>query len=90
MTTTVLTLPGISSQSCEPAIEGIVAAIAGVAAVEVDVPAKTATIIHRDDGAPAGRLVEAIEDQGYHVAGAKVIGESTDVAIEPSDLKSRI
>jgi copper chaperone CopZ len=68
MTTTILTLPGISSQTCKPAIEGIVAAIAGVAAVEVDVPAKTVTIIHHDDGAPAERLVEAIEEEGYHVA----------------------
>ena len=89
MTTTILSLPGISSQTCKPAIEGIVAAIAGVAAVQVDVPAKTVTIIHHDDRAPAGRLVEAIEDQGYHVAGAKVIGTSTDVAIEPSDLDVR-
>ncbi len=68
MTTTILTLPGISSQTCKPAIEGIVAAIAGVTAVEVDVPAKTVTIIHHYDGAPTQRLVEAIEEEGYHVA----------------------
>lgn len=36
MTTTILPLAGISSQTCKPAIEGIVAAIAGVAAVEVN------------------------------------------------------
>ena len=82
MTTTILTLPGISSQMCKPAIEGIVAAIEGVAAVDVDVPAKTVTIIHRDDTA---RLVEAIEQEGFHVANAKLIGNSTEVAIELSD-----
>ena len=82
MTTTILTLPGISSQMCKPAIEGIVAAIEGVAAVDVDVPTKTVTIIHRDDEA---RLVEAIEEQGFHVADAKRIGNSTEVAIEPAD-----
>lgn len=53
MTTTILTLPGISSQTCKPAIEGV--------------PAKTVTIIHHDE-APAERLVEAIEEEGYHVA----------------------
>lgn len=82
MTTTILTVPGISCQMCKPAIEGIVAAIQGVAAVDVDVPAKTVTIIHRDDEA---RLVEAIEEQGFHVAHAKMIGSRTAVAIEPSD-----
>lgn len=82
MTTTILTLPGISSQMCKPAIEGIVAAIDGVAAVDVDVSAKTATIIHRDDRA---RLVDAIEEQGFHVADAQLIGSSTGVAIELSD-----
>ena len=82
MTTTILTLPGISSQMCKPAIEGIVAAIEGVAAVDVDVPAKTVTIIHRDDEA---RLVEAIEEEGFHVADAKRIGNRTDVAIAPAD-----
>jgi copper chaperone CopZ len=43
LTTTTLTLPEISSQTCKAAIEGIVAAIAGVATVDVDVPAKTVT-----------------------------------------------
>ena len=66
---TILSLPGISSQRCKAAIEGAVAAIAGVGAVEVDVPAKTITI-HHDNRAPARRLIEAIEDQGYHVADA--------------------
>nr|VTP04504.1 Copper chaperone CopZ [Mycobacterium riyadhense] len=82
MTTTILTLPGISSQMCKPAIEGIVAAIEGVAAVDVDVPAKTVTIIHRDN---AARLVEAIEEEGFHVADTKMTANSTEVAIELSD-----
>jgi DNA-binding FrmR family transcriptional regulator/copper chaperone CopZ len=66
---TTLSLPGISSPTCKAAIERIVTPIAGVSAVEVDVPTKTITI-HHDNRAPARRLIEAIEDQGYHVAEA--------------------
>jgi DNA-binding FrmR family transcriptional regulator/copper chaperone CopZ len=66
---TTLSLPGISSQRCKAAIEGIVTPIAGVGAVDVDVPTKTITI-HHDNRAPSRRLIEAIEDQGYHVAEA--------------------
>jgi DNA-binding FrmR family transcriptional regulator/copper chaperone CopZ len=75
---TTLSLPGISSQACKAAIEGIVAPIAGVGAVNVDVPTKTITI-HHDNRAPARRLIEAIEEQGYHVAEAlmKTVGERT-------------
>lgn len=53
----------------QAAIERIVAPIAGVGAVEVDVPTKTITI-HHDNRAPARRLIDAIEDEGYHVADA--------------------
>jgi DNA-binding FrmR family transcriptional regulator/copper chaperone CopZ len=67
LATTILSLPGISSQRCKAAIEGIVTPIAGVVAVDVDVPTKTITI-HHDNRAPARRLIDAVEDQGYHVA----------------------
>jgi DNA-binding FrmR family transcriptional regulator/copper chaperone CopZ len=75
---TTLSLPGISSQTCKAAIEGIVTPIAGVGAVDVDVPKKTITI-HHDNRAPARRLIETIEDQGYHVAEALMttVGERT-------------
>lgn len=68
-TATTLSLPGISSQTCKASIEGIVTPIVGVAAVQLDVPTKTMTI-HHDNRAPARRLIEAIEEQGYHVANA--------------------
>ncbi|WP_063892932.1 metal-sensing transcriptional repressor [Mycobacterium gordonae] len=67
LATTTLSLPGISSHACKAAIEGIVTPIKGVGGAEVNVPTKTITIRH-DGRAPARRLVEAIEDQGYHVA----------------------
>jgi DNA-binding FrmR family transcriptional regulator/copper chaperone CopZ len=69
LTTTTLSVPGISSQTCKVAIEAIVTPIAGVGAVDVVVPTKTITI-HHDNRATARRLIEAIEDQGYHVAEA--------------------
>jgi DNA-binding FrmR family transcriptional regulator/copper chaperone CopZ len=68
---TTLTLPGISSRTCKAAIERVVAPIAGVGAAEVDVPAKSITIYH-DYRAPTRRLIEAIEEQGYHVSEASV------------------
>jgi DNA-binding FrmR family transcriptional regulator/copper chaperone CopZ len=67
LTATTFSLPGISSQMCKAAIEGIVTAITGVGAVDVDVPAKRITV-HHDNRASAQRLIDAIEDQGYHVA----------------------
>lgn len=66
---TTLSLPGISSYACKAAIERVVTPIAGVGAVSVDVSTKTITI-HHDRRAPARRLMEALEDQGYHVADA--------------------
>jgi DNA-binding FrmR family transcriptional regulator/copper chaperone CopZ len=67
LTATTLSLPGISSQTGKAAIEGIVTPNAGVGALEVDLPKKTVTI-HHDNRAPARRLIEAIEEQVYHVA----------------------
>jgi DNA-binding FrmR family transcriptional regulator/copper chaperone CopZ len=66
---TALSLPGISSQRCKSAIEGILTAIAGVGAVEVDVPTK-AIVIHHDHRVSGRQLIEAIEEQGYHGAHA--------------------
>jgi CsoR family transcriptional regulator, copper-sensing transcriptional repressor len=83
--TTILSLPGISSHTCKAAIEGTVAPIAGVAAVEVDVQAKMITIRH-DDRTPPGRLVEALEDQGYHVADAPNMLRSKRSPRQPKSL----
>lgn len=68
MTTTTFAVPGINCEHCKNAIEDAVAPAAGVAAVEVDVASRTATVEH-DERAPVERLIELIEDQGYDVAG---------------------
>jgi DNA-binding FrmR family transcriptional regulator/copper chaperone CopZ len=66
---TTLSLPGISSQRCKSAIEGILTAIAGVGAVEVEVPTKV-VVIHHGHRVSGRQLIEAIEEQGYHGAHA--------------------
>jgi DNA-binding FrmR family transcriptional regulator/copper chaperone CopZ len=71
LSATTLTLPGIASRTCKAAIERVICPIAGVGAAEVDVLAKSVTIYH-DYRAPAQRLIEAIEEQGYHVSDASV------------------
>jgi DNA-binding FrmR family transcriptional regulator/copper chaperone CopZ len=71
LSATRLTLPGISSRTCKAAIERVVSPIVGVGAAEVDVLTKSITIYH-DYRAPARQLIEAIEEQGYHVADASV------------------
>ncbi len=57
-------VPGISCDHCKHAIESEVGAVAGVASVEVDVPAKVVTVAGGDDGA----IRDAIDTAGYDVA----------------------
>jgi DNA-binding FrmR family transcriptional regulator/copper chaperone CopZ len=72
MGVTTLPLPGVSSQRCKSALEGILTAIAGVGAVEVDVPTR-AVVIHHDHRVTGRQLIEAMEEQGYHGAPALMI-----------------
>jgi DNA-binding FrmR family transcriptional regulator/copper chaperone CopZ len=82
MAVTTLSLPGISSPKCKAAIERIVAPITGVGSVEVDLSTRTITIYH-DDRAPARRLIEAIEEQGYHTAEPSMAREAARPGIGP-------
>ena len=60
-------VPGISCGHCKAAIEAEVAKVGGVAAVVVDVDAKTVTV----EGAAADADVRAaIDEAGYEVAAA--------------------
>jgi copper chaperone len=69
MTTTTFSVPDISCDTCKNAIETAVGPASGVDTVEVDVQGKTVTVQHDEEDAPAHRLTELIEDQGYDVAG---------------------
>lgn len=56
MTTTTFSVPAISCDTCKRAIESAVIPAAGVARVDVDVPAKTVTVRH-DERATVSSLI---------------------------------
>lgn len=61
--TTTYSVPEISCGHCKSTIEGAVTGLAGVDSVEVDIDAKTVTVVGGDDDA----VVTAIEDVGFDV-----------------------
>ncbi len=63
--TTTYSVPEISCGHCQSSIEAAVGAVDGVAAVEVDIEAKTVSV----SGGERGAVVAAIEDAGFDVAG---------------------
>jgi copper ion binding protein len=66
VTELILSVPEIHCGHCKSSIEGAVGALAGVAAAEVDVDARTVAVAF-DAPATLQRIVAAIEDQGYDV-----------------------
>jgi len=60
------TVPTVSCDHCKHAIETEVAKVAGVAAVEVDIDAKTVRV---DGDASVDAIRHAIDDAGYGVTG---------------------
>jgi copper chaperone len=70
---TRLAAPDINCDGCKAAIEGALAPVEGVDAVEVDVAGRTVDVVHGPtvDGAELARLME---EQGYQVAAAEEVG----------------
>lgn len=66
MDTLTFSVPGVSCAHCRSAIEGEVSTVPGVGSVEVDLDAKTVTVV----GEPLDRqaIVAAIDEAGYEVA----------------------
>ena len=60
-------VPEISCESCKTAIDAAVRPLAGVESVEVDVAGRVVDVVH-DPGVDVGRIVAAVEAQGYEVA----------------------
>jgi copper chaperone CopZ len=66
MTTLSYSVPGVSCEHCQVAIEGEVSQVEGVESVEVDLDAKTVTI--SGDPLNEAAIVAAIDEAGYEVA----------------------
>jgi copper chaperone len=67
MTTMTISVPEIHCDHCKHSIEGALAPLPGVALARVDVEARTVTVEVDETLTDRGRLVAAIEDQGYDV-----------------------
>jgi copper chaperone len=67
MTTMTISVPEIHCDHCKHSIEGALAPLPGVASARVDVEARTVTVVVDETLTNRGRLVAAIEDQGYDV-----------------------
>lgn len=64
MNTRTFTVPDVSCDHCVAAITGEVGPIDGVASVEVDIEAKTVTVVGGDEAA----VRAAIDEAGYDIA----------------------
>jgi copper chaperone len=67
MTMMTISVPEIHCDHCKHSIEGALAPLPGVASAQVDVEARTVTVELDESLTDRGRLVAAIEDQGYDV-----------------------
>jgi copper chaperone len=68
MTAITLNVPDVSCGHCKMSIEGAVAGLAGVDAVEVAIEAKTVDLSFDEAAVSLDTIIDAIEDQGYPVA----------------------
>ncbi|HEY5727065.1 MAG TPA: copper ion binding protein [Acidimicrobiia bacterium] len=69
MTELTLSVPDISCGHCKSSIEGAVATVSGVSEVEVHIDERTVDVAFDDGTVALAAIVEAIEAQGYAVAG---------------------
>ncbi len=66
-TTTTISVPEIHCDHCKASIEGALAPVPGVAAAEVDIPARSVTVTYDQAAVDQAILVRVIEEQGYEV-----------------------
>jgi copper chaperone len=64
----VLSVPDISCEHCERAIRGALEPLAGVKAVQVDIPAKRVTVDYDERQVGIEQIKQAVEDEEYPVA----------------------
>lgn len=66
-TTTSISVPEIHCDHCKASIEGALQPLDGVAAAEVDIAARSVSVIFDEAVVSRDALLEAIEAQGYEV-----------------------
>jgi copper chaperone len=71
----VLDVPSISCSHCKTAIEGAVGALTGVRTVAVDIDAKSVTVVFEAGDVTLEAIATAVREEGYEVAGRRVLGE---------------
>ena len=71
----VLDVPDISCNHCKMAIEAALLGLAGVIAVEAEVPNKTVSVRFDADELTLQAVKQAIEEAGYAVAAARERGD---------------
>ena len=69
MTSQTLSVPDISCGHCKSSIEGAVSELGGVDTVEVNIEARTVDVAFDESSVAMSAIVDAIEGQGYEVAG---------------------
>ena len=69
MSRITLNVPDISCGHCKTSIEGAVNELAGVESALVDIEARSVAVAFDETHQTRERIVEAIEGQGYEVAG---------------------
>lgn len=69
MTETQLQVPEVHCDHCKSSLEGAVAALPGVASVEVVVADATLNVAYDDGAVELDTIKSTIEDQGYAVFG---------------------
>ncbi|GHU55468.1 copper chaperone CopZ [Clostridia bacterium] len=68
MEKSIINVEGMMCEHCVKAVTGAVSPLDGVAKVDVDLAAKTVTVEY--DKISLEKIKEAIEEQGYEVAGS--------------------
>ncbi len=70
----VLNVPSVSCNHCKMAIEKAVGGLDGVGTVDVDVAQKTVVVDFDDVAVSLETIEQAVEEEGYEVAGRHVFG----------------
>ena len=63
--TSVISIEGMTCQSCVRNIEGVVGGLSGVQSVKVDLDGKLGTVIHNPNLIPGAQIADRIDDMGF-------------------------